>query len=462
MQTNKNIDALVAQAQLRVALFRKEQNLTIDELTVEGMGKSQIHRILANQLKWPLDKWLGALGKLFNQINNVLATKGRMRVPWQEVFGDDFPEPVIRPDPTLSNYADISQNELRRLTRPLAEFLDAEYSVAFRQNNVWKASQLLNYLCKIHELAAEWGDAAHKLNILGELNAKTDDFHHVADAWLRQAIACFYDSLYNEAENCCRAGLNVIAQHSGRTPPPRTELRLLNYFAMARSKQGHLGEAREILETRCLPLAKDHGSAAAVASVWNRLGSVCLALNDVSCAFDYLVKAFASRTRLQMHSEAALTLSKLGVTHERKGELPQAIVAWKISVEMQKSLRDFARLSRAYYELGIAYSSLHRVMERTQQPKIVVEFNASNFYCGEEFEALTNFVGNTNPRPEIFRRGTLLSRADAALEAAICWDRGTNDHAFADLAKEARKVLRADERRQQNAMRNKVKNRTPK
>lgn len=438
-QSKKNQgDPLVAVARKKVEQWREQDNFTMQELQTTGLSRAVIYRILSNEKGWLREEWLCALAKLFNRINAKLPDEKRRS--WQDVFGEGFPVPPLRPDSALSNYADVARSELRRRARPLAEFLDAEFSIAADQQNVWKASQLLIRLCELYELTAEWSRAADRFAILAELNRTTGDFHYAADALLRRGIALFYDGMAAEAETSFRKGLDLLTDYSNKIPPPRTQLRLLNYLAMARSEQGDHAQARNLLETKSLRLAKDRGSDAALASVWNRLGVVCLKLDDVPAAFDYLVKALERRTELKMRSEAARTLLTLGAAHERLGALPEAIAVWKLSATLQKKLGDHEWLARTCYELGRGYAQLSRTTRWPESSMIMVTLSKTNFPDVRELRALKALSDQQSP--VILRRERLAAQAHGEFEAAISWDTQGDNSPCTSLAREELEKLR--------------------
>jgi tetratricopeptide (TPR) repeat protein len=242
-------DDLITVAKERIAHWRAQHSIVWQDIATNGLSKAHIGRILTPDAKRPLNIWLTKVVALFNRINVVCATKHRVsNRSWEEIFGDEFPKPPIIPDSAVSNYADVAVDKVRALATPLIEFLNAEFRLANDQHNIWKASQFLIRVCALYELTSDWQRAADSFGRLAELNRQTGDFHHVADALLRRGLALFYAGSAKEAETQFQAGLDVIAEHSSKVPPYRTELRLLNYLALAKSELGESEEARRLLE----------------------------------------------------------------------------------------------------------------------------------------------------------------------------------------------------------------------
>lgn len=426
---------LIETAREKLGQLRKLHSLTIQDLEAPGLKRAEIHRILALRQERSREDWLVKLATLFRRVSEVVRNKGGTDRSWGDVFGEGFPVPPIWPNPAVSNYADLPLGRLRTLATPLVEYLDVEFRAAYDQTNVWKASQLLIWLCRLHELTGEWDRAASSFGQLAELNAKTGDFHHVADAHLRHGLALFYNGKPNEAEVLFQKGIDLLAENSSKIPPPRTQLRLLNYLALAKSEQGHADEARTILETRSLPLAQTRSSKAAVASVQNRLGVICLKLNDVGAAFGFLVKALGTRTSLCMRSEAARTLFTLGTVHEKRGELPQAIFAWQVSADLQKKLRDYEWLARTSYELGRAYVRMIDSLDDSRREKNAAVLDTTHFPDSGELAALKVLIGDIAPTTVAFQHRSLIPAARREFEAAIYWDTAEDGAHFADLAR---------------------------
>lgn len=428
--------SLIKTAKTKIGQWRRLHSLTIKDLETPGLSRAEIGRILAPTQERSCEDWLLKLAALFRRISEVIRIKGGAERSWKDVLGEDFPMPPIWPNPAVSNYADLARGRLRTLATPLVEYLDVEFHAAHDQKNVWKASQLLIWLCRLHELTGEWDRAAGGFAQLAELNAQTGDFHHVADAHLRHGLALFYNGKPDEAEALFQKGLDLLAQNDTKIPPPRTQLRLLNYLALAKSEQGHSSEARTILETRSLPLARTRSSKAAVASVQNRLGIICLKLDEVDAAFGFLVEALATRTRLGMRSEAARTLFTLGTVHEKRGELPQAILAWQVSANLQKKLRDHEWLARTSYELGRAYGRMIASLDRNRREKSAAVLDAVHFPDPCELATLKVLSSDIKPTVVVFQRKSLISAAQREFEAAIYWDTGEDGTHFSTLARE--------------------------
>ena len=195
-----------------------------------------------------------------------------------------------------------------------------------------------------------------------------------------------------------------------------------------------------------------------MASVWNRLGVVCLKLDEVPDAFDYLVRAIEKRADLEMRSEAARTLLTLGTAHERRGELSQAIAVWHLSANLQKKLRDYEWLARTCFELGRSYGRMRRTMQRGHQSEIVVVFDASSFWDSRELRALRMLSGMDNPPPVVVKRERLVSMAREQLEAAIWWETEASGTPYASLAHAELKALQERESQPVESMHEPKKN----
>lgn len=426
----------VKKAKAKVTAWRRQHSIVWAEVETDGLKRATIARIFAVEKNRSLENWLTKLAALFTRLNVVCVAKKVQanHRSWEEIFGHDFPPPPVTPDPAVSNYADVAVGKARRLATPLIEFFETEFRAANDQKNIWKASQFLIRLCELYELTANWERATISFAKLAELNKQTGDFHHVADALLRQGLALFYAGFAKEAEAQFQNGLDVIAEHSSKTPPFRTELRLLNYLALAKNELGDSESARRLLETRSLPLAQNRSSKAAVASVHNRLGIVCLRLGDLAAAAEYLSCALEMRIQLSMRSEAVRTLFVLGSLHERKGELPQAILIWQITVELQKTLRDYESIAKTSFELGRSYVSLFNNPIWEEEDRLSISLCAANFPDNRELKSLQRLRESGGPDKFTPRKAALVRMAQYALEAAIYWDTELGSKRIADLA----------------------------
>ncbi len=434
--TPKGYGHLVTKAKDQVGAWKGQHSIVWADVETDGLKRATIARIFTAEKGRSLEDWLTKLAALFNRINVICVNKQFQTNPrsWEDIFGHDFPKPPVTPDRGVSNYADVAVGKVRRLSTPLIEFFETEFRSANDQKNIWKASQFLIRLCELYELTANWQRAADAFAKLAELNKQTGDFHHVADALLRQGLALFYAGLAKEAEARFQNGLDVIAEHSSKTPPFRTELRLLNYLALAKNELGDSEGARRLLETRSLPLAQNRSSKAAVASVHNRLGIVCLRLGDLAAAAEYLSRALEMRIQLSMRSEAVRTLFVLGSVHERKGELPQAILIWQITVELQKTLRDYESIAKTAFELGRSYIFLFDSPIWEKEDRISVSLIDANFPDNRELKSLHKLREGGGPDKFTSSKDALVRMAQHELEAAIYWDTEIGGKRIADLA----------------------------
>jgi tetratricopeptide (TPR) repeat protein len=423
-------------AKERILAWREQSNIGWKDIYTGGLTRPTVHRILAPEARRTREEWLTRLAKLFNRINSVYAVKFKTsHRSWESLFGDDFPHPPVSLDLTVSNYAEVGLAKMRTLTAPVIQFLESEFRTANDQQNVWKASQFLVHVCELYELTAEWARAAECAGKLAELNERTGDFHHVADALLRQGLALYYNRNAKEAKTKFERGLSVIAEYSSKVPPYRTQLRLSNYLALANNELGDSLLARQILESNSLPLAKDRCSRAAVASVENRLGVICLRLNDLRAAADYLISALGTRVQLSMRSEAARTMVTLGTVHERMGEPLQAAFIWHVSAGLQAALRDSEVLAKTFYELGCLYVRLQQAPLWYRGDELVVGLSANHFPEPKELCALEKICERERPQDLRIAKHRLLQLARREFEAAIYWDTDLDRKTIADLAR---------------------------
>jgi tetratricopeptide (TPR) repeat protein len=427
----------VRRAKARITAWRRQHSIVWAEVETDGLKRATIARIFATEKDRSLEDWLIKLAALFTRLNAVCIGKKVQanHRSWEDIFGHDFPKPPVAPDFSVSNYADVAIGKVRKLSTPLIEFFDTEFRSANDQKNIWKASQFLVHLCELYELTADWQRAADSFAMLAEINKKTGDFHHVADSLLRRGLALFYAGLAKEAETQFQNGLDVIAEHSSKTPPFRTELRLWNYLALAKNELGDSEGARRLLETRSLHLAKNRSSQAAVASVHNRLGIVCLRLGDLPAAADNLIQALEIRVKLSMRSEAVRTLFVLGNVHESKGELPQAILIWQITVALQRALRDYESIAKTSFELGRTYILLHDNPVLEKEASLSVSLTPASFVNDLELRTIQQMQKTTDaPDRFIVNKSALLRMARYELETAIHWDTETDDNRIVELA----------------------------
>jgi tetratricopeptide (TPR) repeat protein len=421
-----------------IEAWTKQYSLMRSDITETGLGMSTIHRIKSGKEGKSLNDWLTSLAKLFYRINKVCSKKDAKYIErsWEEVFGHDFPKPRLAPAHVFSNYADVAREKVRRNSVPLIQYFDTEFKIAYEQNNISKASQFLIRLCNLYEANADWKRAAEGFELLAKLNDQTGDFHHVADSLLRQGLALFYDGDAGRAKVKFLRGLDVIKQFSYKSPPVRTELRLMNYLALAQNELGESLEARLLLEASCLPLAQTRGSKSALSSVQNRLGNVCLQLGDLRAAADYLLGALVGRLALSMRSEAARTLFSLGHVHERQEEFAHAIWIWEITSNLQQRLQDYESIAATLFELGRCYASLHKSSVWEKQTVITIALTPASFPDERELKAIQSMLPRSSADRFFLNKKGLVSAARQALEGAIYWDTENGSKRIIERAKQ--------------------------
>jgi tetratricopeptide (TPR) repeat protein len=269
-------------------------------------------------------------------------------------FGEGFP-PATDLSFTLLSRPRFNVSRITESAVPLVQYLRYSFESSKYRVNIWKNSQILRHLCHVLELIEDWDEAARYLGILAEMNRKTGDFHFAADALLRKGQALYYAQKLDAADACLSAGLAVIDGFANKAPPYRTKLRLLNYLSMVKSDRGDNAGAFDILVNQCLPLAEEKCSEAAVASVQNRLGIVCLRMKDVVDAKQHLAEALEFRASVGMMSEAAKTLFAVGRAYREALELRQAAFLLELSAILQIQNDDFEMLGETQFECATVY-----------------------------------------------------------------------------------------------------------
>lgn len=365
----RDLRALKASAKKAFRAFIRGHDIKLKEIP-EGKGSlsvSTIDRRLGTNDEKKYDSvqdWANQLIPIFRRVSELVRDRsepGEGPLTWEQLFGPDVPQPTgAKRDIPTFNRSRVNSSEIRNAAAPLIIVLQQLFESNESNGNVWKNGQILAHLCSILELTEKWADAAHFLGVLAKNNRKTNDFHFEADAHLRQGQAHFFNREIEKAENAIGAGLNVIRDFAYRTPPYRTQLRLLNYKAMILSEYGRHDEALEILEKECLPLAEEKCSNGALASVRNRIGMIMVRRGDnAQKAIAHLQEALEFRAEMGMFSEASRTLYLMGCAFgELMKDYPRALIVWEIASRIQTKYSDFDVLAQTQLGCGLAYLEL--------------------------------------------------------------------------------------------------------
>jgi hypothetical protein len=157
-------------------------------------------------------------------------------------------------------------------------------------------------------------------------------------------------------------------------------------------------------------------------------------LGDLAAAAEYLLCALEMRIQLSMRSEAVRTLFVLGSLHERKGELPQAVLIWQITVELQKTLRDYESIAKTQFELGRSYVLLFDNPNWKNEDKLSVSLSVASFPDNRELKSIQKMQENGGPEKSTLGKDALIRMAQQELEAAIYWDTEIGGKRIAALA----------------------------
>jgi tetratricopeptide (TPR) repeat protein len=338
-------------------------SLRLFEATAQGSGLSRatINRRLGllSQDKYPqIEVWLADLVPIYQRVNQLRQSRGQSGLSWQAFFGSEFPLPPSQLGFEVLARTKLADDRLVEAVAPLIEHLTYLYESTRDKEDVWKASQILAHLCNALELGARWHELAKYSGLLAALNRRTDDFHFAADALLRRGQALYHLREFDAAESCLEDGLKEIDSVSNKTPPYRTQLRLLNYLAIVKSEKGQHAEAIKLLRERCLRLAEMECSGAAIASVQNRLGIINLNMGLPAEAKQYLIEALDARVQMGMITEASRTLFSLGRAFRAGGELRQAVFVWQVARLLQQRYDDLDMLGETELACGELYADL--------------------------------------------------------------------------------------------------------
>lgn len=357
-----------------------------------------------------VDHWLSEIAPIYENARKICREREHRNVSWAEVFGPNLPCGTGINRMTVSR-SRVGTEEIIEAASPLIEALRQAYEARRHNRNIWKNGQILSNLCAVLEIAEGWEAAAEYFDALAAINREAGDFHLVADARLRQAQALHAINDLNGTEAAVTMGLEVIEEFLERVPPYRTQLRLLNLRATIHAERREYREAFNILAEECLPLASDRCSYAAVASVENRLGMICIRLERIEEAVTYLFSAMKSRHRMHMISELSRTLYLLGTAFELRSQLPQAIFLWEVASRLQTKNEDIDALADTQLACGNAYFTLRGSslpMKISARPALFADREQCAFLDSLSKEAdFSEIIGNNRDEATKYARDYL-------------------------------------------------------
>jgi tetratricopeptide (TPR) repeat protein len=249
------------------------------------------------------------------------------------------------------------------------------------------------YFDRLLERTNQWGQAEINLGSLAKLNTDTGDFHFAANAHLRRGQAQLRAGFPKRANESFLTALKIIKQNEGKTPPYRVHLRLLNYQALVLRAKGELPKALDKLKNESLPMANDHCSRAAFASVINRIALVECELKDFASAYSHILEAIRIRLKFNMRSEAVRSLLILGTIHEGNGEQEKELFVWELALRWQQYLGDDESMPEALFRIGSLYMKL---MTANSEKKITtIELTLRRFSGLPEFDLLEPIAKET-------------------------------------------------------------------
>lgn len=422
----------------------KTSGLTWGHVHTAGLSDRNTRRILKGENFKSVIDWVDELNVLYKRLHAIAAEHEKTPpTNWHHFFSRDFPIPTVRHEPALYNNAEIQSDELKTLVDPLINLLATEAKIAASQNNVWKASSLLNHVCDLDELVGNWSQAEIHLAHLAALNTRTGDFHFAADAYLRRGQALLHDGDAPAALQAFEEGIRVIKKNKDRTPPHRVNLRLLSYKAIAKLEMNDPVEARRILSEDALPLATNECSPPALASVHNRLALVALKIKDLSAAMGHVLVALETRLECDMRSEVARSLATLARVHWAKNEIEQAVFIGELSLHMQQALNDHETLAQTHYFLGTGYAGLHEKVIGRQKQKLTLSVNPDWFRDPREAHLLQQSCDKATFSPTDRRPSNYRNLAIQHFKTCAFLERNTDAKSFPDALTQAQKLVDA-------------------
>jgi tetratricopeptide (TPR) repeat protein len=381
-----------------------------------------------------LDRWRRALFRLCGKLDRVAKASGVSDgFSLYQVFPEFSSLTSALPQSLLSNNPDLLESQMRDLAAPLIEHLQLKWSQEKARKNIYKASQLLAWLCDLLEWTSDYEGAAPLLSELASLNEATSDFHNVADALLRRGIVLFYSGKYPESRKTLLAGIKIVSDSKKKRKSSLhdTELRLNNYLALVEAETGDTNSALKILQNTCLPIARDNVSLRAEASVRYRIATIYHKRKEYQDARTEAICALRVRAQLSMRSEAARALSLLGRIYLGQEMHRQSVLALSIAFEIQDDLHDMRMRTLTEYDLGSAMAKAVLQMRIMKETQFAATFNELAFPDPSE-RTLLQSLTHRNVFDVICSRTSLAAKARAHLESVI---RGLKHHDLTDSDK---------------------------